>query len=97
MSNWVHPLMYRLFHSPLDVFAGAAIILVISLSPTEARADFVNLTGAETAPASTLNGERLRVMGVESIVFDPVGNHSDKGDYLSVMRQNVNNLQQVFK
>ena len=41
--------------------------------------------------------ERLRAMGVESIVFDPAGNRPDKGDYLSVMRQNVNNLQRVFK
>ncbi len=41
--------------------------------------------------------ERLRAMDVESIVFDPAGNRPNKGDYLSVMRQNVKNLQRVFK
>ena len=41
--------------------------------------------------------ERLRSMGVESIVFNPAGNQPDQGDFLSVMRQNVKNLQQAFK
>jgi len=41
--------------------------------------------------------ERLRSMGVENIVFNPAGNQPDQGDFLSVMRQNVKNLQQAFK
>ena len=41
--------------------------------------------------------ERLRGMGVESIVFDPAGNRPIEGDFLSVMRQNVKNLQWAFK
>ena len=40
---------------------------------------------------------RLRSMGVESIVFNPAGNRPDQGDFLSVMRQNVKNLQRAFK
>jgi zinc transport system substrate-binding protein len=40
---------------------------------------------------------RLRGMGVESIVFNPAANRPDEGDFLSVMRQNVKHLQQVFK
>ncbi len=40
---------------------------------------------------------RLRSMGVESIVFNPSGNRPDRGDFLSVMRQNVKNLQRVFE
>ncbi len=43
------------------------------------------------------NIKRLRSMGVESIVFNPAGNRQEEGDFLSVMRQNVNNLQRVFK
>ena len=43
------------------------------------------------------NIKRLHGMGVESIVFNPAGNRLEEGDFLSVMRQNVNNLQRVFK
>jgi zinc transport system substrate-binding protein len=41
--------------------------------------------------------KRLRGMGVESIVFNPVANRPEAGDFLSVMRQNVKHLQRVFK
>ena len=41
--------------------------------------------------------KRLRSMGVESIVFNPSGNRLEGGDFISVMRQNVKNLQRVFK
>ena len=41
--------------------------------------------------------ERLRGLGVESIVFSPAANRLEEGDFLSVMRQNVMNLQRVFK
>jgi zinc transport system substrate-binding protein len=40
---------------------------------------------------------RLRDMGVESIVFNPAGNRPHEGDFLGVMRDNVNNLQRVFQ
>ena len=39
---------------------------------------------------------RLHGMGVESLVFDPAGNRPDEGDFLSVMRQNLKNLQRAF-
>ena len=39
----------------------------------------------------------LRSTGVNSLVFDPCGNVPDQGDFLSVMRQNVENLQSAFK
>lgn len=40
---------------------------------------------------------KLKEMGIESIVFDPCGNRPERGDLLSVMRQNVENLRKVFK
>ena len=40
---------------------------------------------------------KLKEMGIESIVFDPCGNRPDRGDFISVMRQNVENLREVFK
>ena len=43
------------------------------------------------------SSQRLRNLGVESRVFDPAGNRPHNGDFLDVMRQNVKNLQQVFK
>jgi zinc transport system substrate-binding protein len=40
---------------------------------------------------------KLKEMGIESIVFDPCGNRPERGDFLSVMRQNVENLRKIFK
>jgi zinc transport system substrate-binding protein len=41
--------------------------------------------------------EKLKTMHLDSLVFDPCGNISDQGDFLSVMRHNVENLKPVFK
>ena len=41
--------------------------------------------------------ERLLSIGVNSLVFNPCGNTPDQGDFLSVMRQNVDNLKLAFK
>lgn len=38
---------------------------------------------------------KLKSMGIESIVFDPCGNRPDDGDFLSVMKENVENLKEV--
>ncbi len=40
--------------------------------------------------------ERLKAIGIQSVVFDPCGNAPDQGDFMSVMRQNVQNLKEVF-
>ena len=40
--------------------------------------------------------ERLKAIGLQSVVFDPCGNAPDQGDFMSVMRQNVENLKEVF-
>ena len=39
---------------------------------------------------------KLRAMGLKSLVFAPCGNVPEKGDFLSVMRQNVVNLRAAF-
>ncbi len=41
--------------------------------------------------------ERLREMGLESIVFDPAGNRPESGDFVTAMRRNVENLTKVFQ
>ena len=41
--------------------------------------------------------QRLKAIGVDSLVFDPCGNTPVQGDFLSVMRQNVENLKPVFQ
>jgi zinc transport system substrate-binding protein len=41
--------------------------------------------------------EKLRTLGVKSIVFNPCGNTPQTGDYLSVMQQNVKNFKTVFQ
>jgi zinc transport system substrate-binding protein len=39
---------------------------------------------------------KLRSIGIKSLVFEPCGNVPDQGDFLSVMRENLKNLQQAF-
>jgi zinc transport system substrate-binding protein len=48
----------------------------------------------EPMPASV---DKLQPLGVQSLVFDPCGNTPEQGDFLSVMQQNVVNLQQAFQ
>jgi zinc transport system substrate-binding protein len=43
------------------------------------------------------SGERLQAVGMQSVVFDPCGNEPDQGDFMSVMRQNVQNLKAAFR
>ena len=40
--------------------------------------------------------EKLEEWGLKSVVFDPCGNRPEKGDFISVMNQNNENLKQVF-
>ena len=40
--------------------------------------------------------ERLRTLGVESVVFDPCANRPSSGDYLAVMTENARSLHLVF-
>ena len=48
---------------------------------------------AEPLPASVT---QLEQAGIKSIVFNPCGNIPKKGDFMSVMRRNVENLQMAF-
>ena len=41
--------------------------------------------------------KRLEGMGIGSVVFDPCGNRPDQGDFLTVMKRNVENLRSVFR
>ena len=41
--------------------------------------------------------DKLQTLGVKSLVFDPCGNTPEQGDFLSVMKQNVENLQPAFQ
>ena len=40
--------------------------------------------------------EKLVTLGVGSTVFNPCGNVPEKGDFLTVMRVNIANLESVF-
>ena len=39
---------------------------------------------------------KLKTMGIQSLVFTPVANTPDTGDFLTMMEQNIQNLQQAF-
>jgi len=41
--------------------------------------------------------ERLKAIGIQSVVFDPCCNMPGQGDLMSVMRQNVENLKVAFR
>ena len=43
------------------------------------------------------SAERLKAIGVDSLVFNPCGNTPDQGDFLSIMGQNVKNLKSAFQ
>jgi zinc transport system substrate-binding protein len=43
-----------------------------------------------------VTAKKLEAMGINSLVFDPCGNVPDQGDFFSVMRQNVENLETAF-
>jgi len=49
----------------------------------------------EGEPTATVV-EKLNVMGIRSLVLDPCGNAPDEGDFLSIMRHNVKNLEIAF-
>jgi zinc transport system substrate-binding protein len=40
--------------------------------------------------------KNLQELGLESVVFDPCGHVPEEGDFLTVMQQNVKNLEKVF-
>jgi zinc transport system substrate-binding protein len=41
--------------------------------------------------------EKLKTIGIQNLVFDPCGNAPAKGDFLDVMKQNVENLGKAFE
>ena len=48
----------------------------------------------EPVPASV---DKLKALGVDSLVFDPCSNSPDQGDFMTVMRSNVDNLRNAFQ
>lgn len=50
----------------------------------------------EGEPAPDI-GERLQQLGVQSTVFDPCGNRPGEGDFLSIMFNNLANMERVFE
>ena len=50
----------------------------------------------ESAPDKLL-AARLKMMEFKSIVFDPCGNAPNRGDFLTVMEQNIRNLRSAFQ
>jgi zinc transport system substrate-binding protein len=39
---------------------------------------------------------KLKAIGMQSVVFDPCGNTPDRGDFISVMHENLENLKAAF-
>ena len=45
---------------------------------------------------SPVSVQRLREMGVDSLVYDSCANIPDRGDFMDVMQENINNLKIIF-
>lgn len=43
------------------------------------------------------NIQQLEARGLRSVVFDPCGHAPREGDFLQVMRQNIESLRRVFQ
>ena len=89
-----YPLKYfaqRLHWEPDEVPTGEQIVELRNIL-RDHPAKWIIWEG-EPNPASVA---KLRAMGMNSLVFDPCGNVADEGDFLSVMRQNVDNLKKAF-
>ena len=41
--------------------------------------------------------DELKTISVDSLVFDPCSNSPDRGDFMSVMQRNIDNLSKAFK
>ncbi len=49
----------------------------------------------EDAPIQE-TADRLRELGIESVVYNPCGNRPEEGDYVSVMQSNVAGVERIF-
>ncbi len=47
----------------------------------------------QTPPSESI--EKLKSLGIDSVVFDPCGNRPDTGDFLTVMQENIKRLDAV--
>jgi len=52
---------------------------------------YINLTVPKETAA------RLKKLGIKSLVFTPCEIVSNQGDFLTVMRQNIKNLEEAFQ
>jgi zinc transport system substrate-binding protein len=41
--------------------------------------------------------DKLKTLGVDSLVFDPCSSSPNQGDFMAVMRSNVDNLRKAFQ
>ena len=57
----------------------------------------IHAYGEENASNPLASVDKLKTLGVDSLVFDPCGNVPEQGDFLTVMRSNVDNLRKAFK
>lgn len=69
----------------------------------KAMADLQTILSAHPAKWMIWEGEpnkesvsNLKAIGIQSLVFDPCGNVPDKGDFLSVMKANVDAMEKAF-
>ncbi|MCW9077857.1 MAG: hypothetical protein OQK74_01640, partial [Gammaproteobacteria bacterium] len=60
-------------------FTAFALVLMLVTGTTHAY-------GEENASSPLASVDKLKTLGVDSLVFDPCGNVPEQGDFLTVMR-----------
>ena len=94
---------------PVAIAIATGITLMpVQAEALESQASFENIklqVLLQTHPAQWMIWEanpnpetvtQLKTMGISSLVFAPVANQPDTGDFLSIMQQNIENLQLAF-
>jgi hypothetical protein len=71
-------------------FTAYSLVLMLVTGTTHAY-------GEENASNPLASVDKLKTLGVDSLVFDPCGNVPEQGDFLTVMRSDVDNLRKAFK
>ena len=70
-------------------FTAYSLVLMLVTGTTHAY-------GEENASNPLASVDKLKTLGVDSLVFDPCGNAPARGDFMSVMQLNVEDLARAF-
>ena len=72
-------------------------LVIAALSATVALLFYRLMRRLVRVRETAAHSDRLQAMGVNSTLFVPCFSRPEQGDFLSVMRQNVKNMEKIFE